>query len=65
MKYEFRCPIEVNHAVDITVNMSKEGVVFVIEKEGINLYLTKEATAQLVDSLQAWLIKGAEMPPVV
>ena len=58
MKYEFRCPIEVNHAVfgDITVNMSKEGVVFVIEKEGINLYLTKEEVAKLVDDLQAWLI---------
>jgi len=29
------------------------------------IVLAKEQVEQLVDSLQAWLIKGAEMPPVV
>jgi len=65
MKYDYKCPIEVDHEIpgDMTVAKLKEGVVF--ETPYLDMFITKEEVAKLVDDLQAWLIKGAEMPPVV
>lgn len=54
MKYEFRCPIEVNHAGNLTVVKLKECVVF--ETPYLDMFITKEEVAKLVDDLQAWLI---------